>query len=284
MCRLFGFRSVITSGVHRSLLAADNALGTQSDEHPDGWGVAFYVDGAPHVTRSPSTALSDALFHRLSAVVSSMTVLAHVRKATKGPKTVLNCHPFQFGRWVFAHNGDVPAFEQNRDQLLKEVAPHLRGYILGETDSEMIFHILLTRLSAYGPLSKQLAVEDVAQAIRDTTETVRAICDSDPATPSLLTFMVTDGETMAAVHGGKELHWSSYKRRCADRESCPKLSPECEAPTASGYVNHLLVSSEPLLGENVWEPLNDGDIIGVDWRMRLMRAEPGRRALTVVNG
>ena len=89
MCRLFGFRSVIPSRVHRSLLAAENALGVQSNDHPDGWGVAFYVDGAPHVTRSPLTALGDSLFHRLSGVVSSQTVLAHVRKATQGDKTCL---------------------------------------------------------------------------------------------------------------------------------------------------------------------------------------------------
>ncbi|HEX7669417.1 MAG TPA: class II glutamine amidotransferase, partial [Polyangiaceae bacterium] len=74
MCRLFGFRSVISSQVHRSLLAAENALGTQSNQHPDGWGVAYYVDGAPHVTRNPITAMGDQLFHRLSGVVSSQTV------------------------------------------------------------------------------------------------------------------------------------------------------------------------------------------------------------------
>ena len=30
-------------------MAADNALGTQSEQHPDGWGVAHYIDGAPHL-------------------------------------------------------------------------------------------------------------------------------------------------------------------------------------------------------------------------------------------
>src|SRR5262245_46837922 len=105
MCRLFGFRSVIPSQVHRSLLSADNALGAQSGRHPDGWGVAFYVDGAPQVTRSPTTALTCALFRRVSGVVASETVLAHVRKATQGEPSVLNCHPFQHGRWTFAHNG-----------------------------------------------------------------------------------------------------------------------------------------------------------------------------------
>src|SRR5579872_5810239 len=111
-------------------MAADNALGEQSKVHADGWGVAHYVDGAPHVTRAPSTALNDAIFHRLSGVVASETLLAHVRRATIGPKTVLNCHPFQYGKWVFAHNGEIRRFADKREELLGEVAPRLRRYIL----------------------------------------------------------------------------------------------------------------------------------------------------------
>src|SRR6187455_645378 len=146
MCRLFGFRSVIPSQVHRSLLAAENALGVQSNLHPDGWGVAFYVDGSPHITKNAATALSDSLFHRLSGVVSSETVLAHVRKATQGKNSVLNCHPFQYGRWTFAHNGDIPTFERDRERLIAEIDPRLRRFVLGDTDSEVIFFMLLSRL------------------------------------------------------------------------------------------------------------------------------------------
>jgi glutamine amidotransferase len=284
MCRLFGFRSVIPSQVHRSLLAADNALGVQSEEHRDGWGVAFYVDGSPHLTRSPMTALGDNLFHRLSGVVSSETVLAHVRRATQGPKTVFNCHPFQYGRWVFAHNGDIPEFERHRERMTAEIAPRLRRYVLGETDSEVVFYVFLTHLQQYGPLSRRHTIDDVVSALRSTVARVRELCDgADPATHALLTLIVTDGDTMAATCGGRELFWSTYKGRCADRETCPSLSPECEAPTRTGFVNHLIFSSEPLQGENVWEQLADGDVIGVDWRMRVLRTTLDRVQLKVVN-
>ncbi|MBW2545887.1 MAG: class II glutamine amidotransferase, partial [Deltaproteobacteria bacterium] len=117
MCRLFGFRSVIQSQVHRSLMDADNALGTQSNDHRDGWGVAFYVDGTPHITRSPTTAIDCALFRRVSGIVASETVLAHVRRATNGELSVLNCHPFQYGKWVMAHNGDIQDFTKHRPEL-----------------------------------------------------------------------------------------------------------------------------------------------------------------------
>jgi glutamine amidotransferase len=284
MCRLFGFRSVIPSQVHRSLLAADNALGVQSGEHRDGWGVAFYVDGAPHVTRSPMTALGDNLFHRLSGVVASETVLAHVRRATQGPKTVFNCHPFQYGRWVFAHNGDIPEFERHREQLASEVAPRLRRYVLGETDSEVVFCVFLTQLQQYGPLSRRHSIDDVVAALRSTITRVREICDGpEPESQALLTMIVTDGDTMAATRGGRELYWSTYKKHCADRETCPSLSPECEAPTRTGFVNHLIFSSEPLQGENVWEELADGDVIGVDWRMRVLRTTLDRVHVKVAN-
>jgi predicted glutamine amidotransferase len=282
MCRLFGFRSVIPSQVHRSLVDAENALGTQSNEHPDGWGVAYYIDGAPHVTRNPLTALGDQLFHRLSGVVSSQTVLAHVRKATQGNGSVLNCHPFQYGRWVFAHNGDIPNFGDQRADLLEHVSAPMRRFILGETDSEVIFFIFLTELATFGPLAEHRGVGEVESAIRRTVRLVRDVCDRGAASRCLLTLMVTDGATLVATQGGKELFWSSYKTRCSDRDVCPSLSAECEAPTRSGRVNHCIVSSEPLQGENVWVELAEGDVIGVDAGMSVLRTSVDGRTLPVV--
>ncbi|MCA9553460.1 MAG: class II glutamine amidotransferase [Myxococcales bacterium] len=272
MCRLFGFRSVIPSQVHSSLIHAENALGVQSERHPDGWGVAYYVDGAPHLTKSASTALTDQLFRRVSGVVASETVLAHVRKATQGDLSILNAHPFQYGKWVFAHNGDIPEFGEVRATLLEEVAPRLRRFVLGDTDSEVVFFMFLTSLSQYGPLGGNYGIEEVIVALRDTVQRVRELCDTpERGHRSLLTLMVTNGATMAATRGGKELFWSSYKTRCSERDSCPSLSPECEAPSGSGFVNHLILSSEPLGGENVWHELEEDGVIGVDWRMRLTR-------------
>jgi glutamine amidotransferase len=109
---------------------------------------------------------------------------------------------------------------------------------------------------------------------------VRGICQrhvKDQAV--LLTFIVTDGDVMVATQGGKELSFSTYKRRCPDRATCPSLSSACEAPSIDGRVNHLIVSSERLQGSNVWEELAIGDILAVDARMRAVRTSLGRRGL-----
>jgi len=282
MCRLFGFRSVIPSQVHRSLVAADNALAVQSRAHPDGWGVAHYIDGAPHLTKSASGAMDDALFRRVSGIVASETVLAHIRRATQGPLTVLNSHPFQYGRWVFAHNGDIPDFARCRDALEGEIAPRLRRFILGETDSERLFFLFLTVLSARvvpRGLAEDPPLGDVIAALSETVAITRRIADVDAPSPALLTFLVTNGQSMVAHQGGRELYYSTWKRRCADRDTCPSLARSCEAPTAPGAigqatrVNHLVIASEPLQGENVWTALEPGQIVAVDSRMQLVTAK-----------
>jgi len=276
MCRLFGFRSVLESQVHRSLQGADNALAVQSQVHPDGWGVAYYVAGSPHLIKSAGTALGDHLFQRVSGIVTSQTVLAHIRKATQGELTPLNSHPFQYGRWVMAHNGDVPGFEGLREALLVRIAPMFRRFLLGTTDSEVIFHLFLSQLSTEAELHRKgVPLEAVVRALRWTVEQVREVADGRPDfNPSLLTLIVTDGELMVGHQGGKELHFSTHKTACPDREQCPFFAPECEGETRSGYVNHLVLSSEPLLGENVWFPMAPGEIVAVDHFMRFHRLPP----------
>ncbi len=282
MCRIFGFRSVIPSQVHSSLVEAENALGIQSEAHPDGWGVAYYIDGAPHVMKSASTALNDHLFRRVSGIVSSETVIAHVRKATVGDLSVINSHPFQFGRWVFAHNGEIPEFEEVREAMLQEVAPHLRRFVLGDTDSEIVFFVFLSQLARHGPLGNPLGVDTVLEAVKATVLKVREICDT-PARghTSLLTFVVTNGMTLVAGRGGKELYWSTYKTRCRDRDTCPSFAPECEAASKTGFVNHFILSSEPLGGENVWLELEEDTFIGVDWRMKVAHSALSQNPLPI---
>ena len=216
-----------------------------------------------------------------------------VRKATQGQNNVLNCHPFQYGRWVFAHNGDIPEFPRLRPSLLEEVTPRLRRFILGDTDSETLFFIYLTQLERYGPLDRRHSVHDVVAALRRVFRIVCEICESSAegiravaekksdAKVPLLTMMVTDGDTMGAIQGGKELFYSTYKHRCSERDHCPSLSPECEAPSKTGFVNHFILSSEPLQGENVWDELQVGDIVGIDGRMRTMQTHLDHQELPI---
>lgn len=269
MCRLFGFRSVILSQVHSSLMSAENALGVQSLAHPDGWGVAYYVAGAPHIIKSAEAAYDDRLFKRVSGIVSSDTVVAHVRKATVGESTVLNSHPFQHGRWVMAHNGQIEQFAEVRDDLRALIAPRLRRFVLGDTDSEVIFYLFLTYLARLEELHRAGAdIEHVSDSLRQTIDTVSELTVAHGLPDPLLTIIITDGTLLVASRFGKELHQSMHKRSCPESASCPSYAFECENASKTGYVSHFILSSEPLQGMNVWQALPDGAVVGCDWRMR----------------
>jgi glutamine amidotransferase len=278
MCRLFGFRSIMKSQVHTSLVSADNALMTQSEHNPDGWGVAYYVDGAPHVLKSVNTAIDDHIFPRVSGVVTSETVLAHVRKATQGNHTILNTHPFQFGHWVFVHNGNIRGFAAIKDQLLAQIPPVLRRFILGDTDSELLFYLLISKMAQREELDRPgYPLRALADAVSETIELVCEIagdiCEDDGADPgnNFLTFVITNGCTMLAHQGGKLLYVSTHKKRCSERDQCPHYRHECEAELPSAFVSHFIISSEPLQGENVWQAMRPRQMIAVDWRMQLNR-------------
>lgn len=277
MCRLFGFRSVLQSGVHRSLLSADNALGAQSEFHPDGWGVAYYIGGAPHLIRSDGQALHDRLFERVSGIASSQTVVAHIRRATQGTRSPMNSHPFQYGPWIFAHNGNIKDFAQHKEAIRAQIAPELRRFILGDTDSEHLFYLFLTQLQRHGALfDRDLPPLAAADAMLETIHTVTAIVgpystdDNAPPTETFLTCVATNGEVMLAHQGGKDLLYSTHKAHCPERDCCPHLSSNCERPAVMGEaVNHLIFTSESLQGENLWTRMAPGQIIAVDREMRL---------------
>ncbi|MBR58447.1 MAG: class II glutamine amidotransferase [Myxococcales bacterium] len=269
MCRLFGFKSSIASQVHRSLLRAENALAVQSEKHPDGWGVAYYVGGIPHMIRNADTAVDDRLFQRVSGIVASNTVLAHLRKATVGEINLLNCHPFQYGPWVFAHNGEIPRFDEVADELRARIAPRFRRFIMGTTDSEICFYLFLTCLHQRTEITQRSVRFEYAQAaLQDTVAQIREVADAKLGEPSLLTFLATNGDMIIGCHGGKELVYSTHKKRCTERDTCPAFSVECENPT-DGSINHVIISSEVISDEDIWQTLGPAKGIGVDHRMNV---------------
>src|SRR4051812_8379791 len=118
MCRLFGFRSNAPERVHRSLVLEQNSLRKQSEEHKDGWGIAYYEDAPmPAVAHGIGPAHQDPEFARVSGLLSSHAVLAHIRLASVGEVVLKNTHPFLFGRWAFAHNGTVREFQKFRREV-----------------------------------------------------------------------------------------------------------------------------------------------------------------------
>ena len=275
MCRLFGFRSVIQSKMHKSLVGGDQSFMHLSEDHPDGWGVAYYIASAPHVVKSESAAIKDNLFKKVSGIVASNTVIAHLRKATAGSIDITNTHPFQYGRWVFAHNGNIKAFDSYRSALLSDIPEEFKRFIIGQTDSELLFYFLIARISEHVSLHSKAIdavalTSAVALAISEITSIIGPYKLKDgPSTETYLSFILTNGIEFLVFNGGKPLYYSTHKSVCSEKSDCAYYNQTCEAKSLIGdRINHLLVSSEPISGDNIWTALKPGELLTLDRNMR----------------
>jgi glutamine amidotransferase len=247
MCRLFGFMSSVPTRVHRSLVSERNSLMVQSREHKDGWGIAHYANGPlPAVAHGLCPAHADPEFERVSGLLSSRAVLAHIRLASVGRVHTHNTHPFLHERWAFAHNGTLREFTRAQAAIEARIAPHFRKRIQGETDSERCFFLFLTLLERSGGLVAP-SVEDVARALAETAHCVVRLTE-EPGTPvpTSTNFLVTNGELMVATRRHRTLFFS-------------------EQP------GQVLIASEELSFEEHWHPIPEGSVIAVDREMKLRR-------------
>ena len=141
------------------------------------------------------------------------TIIAHVRKATVGTPSVLNTHPFSWGKFSFAHNGTVTGFERFSDQLAKETACDIQAERLGQTDSEQYFLWLLSQLRTYGFIdlarlqfnagkTEQLAVFLKERVVSLNQRCLSAVIDKVPR----LNFVLTDGHVLVACRWNNSLH------------------------------------------------------------------------------
>lgn len=141
MCQLLGMNCNTPTDIQFSFEGFAKRGGL-TDEHKDGWGIAFFEGHAARcfIDHEPASSSPVAELVR-TYPIRSYQVICHIRKATLGDIKLANCHPFVrelWGQaWVFAHNGDLKNYHPD----LKE------GYQpIGETDSEQAFCQLLTTL------------------------------------------------------------------------------------------------------------------------------------------
>jgi glutamine amidotransferase len=281
MCRLFGFRSAVNIGVHHSLVLAENALALQSDRNPDGWGIGFFEGQVPVLRRGVGKAIGDDDFGRLARFVRSSAVIAHVRLATFGDTSIANTHPFSHGQWVFAHNGTLRQLDRFGAELDAAIAPELRQLIRGDTDSERCFYLYLTELKALGVGSDEQAPNDLALiAMERLVSRLLELSRANGAQPPAINFIACDGRSLAAVRLGRGLFFSTQKRYCEKMDECSRWqageSLPCMHPLRVSAVNHILVASEKISAEDIWEPFAEGDLIGIDADFNFVK----RRAVT----
>ena len=183
MCQLLGMNCNVPTDICFSFEGFCERGGA-TDEHKDGWGIAFFEGKGCRTFLDPHPSVDSSVSALVKSYpIKSCNVIAHIRKATLGEVKLENTHPFTrelWGRyWVFAHNGD-----------LKEFDPELRGDYLpvGGTDSELAFCLVLERLKHAFP--EQPDVHTLTAVLQEVADEI--------ASYGIFNFLLSNGEYILA--------------------------------------------------------------------------------------
>lgn len=263
MCRMLGIVASEPTDFRICLREAPRSLGTLSREHPHGWGVAVFAgSGGWTVQKQPRCADEDAHFGQVACGSRGEVLVAHVRKRTVGPISLENTHPFRRGDWVFAHNGTV----EDQGHLRRASSGRRLQEVTGQTDSELLFSYVLTRLDEANPSS----VEAVSGALR-------RLVDELVGRPNVgaVNFLLSNGEDLFAYRYGRTLF--VLERSPHDELRPLRESAETGAVVETRWTRRrraVLVASERLTDEP-WRVVEEGTLLHVG-----RRPEPRLRVLS----
>ena len=232
---------------------AKEAMQSSTRINADGFGVAWYsprISPEPAVFKDTSPMWNNRNLGSLAGKIRSAAIFAHVRSALSfDPVMRENCHPFQRGRLLWMHNGDIPGRARLSRQVANAADDTLLAQIRGNTDTEWAFTLFLTNLEGWP--AERPSLERLAAAMRQTLSLIVGWhLDSADERQLDLNFCVTDGRIMVAsrlalgAKPGPSLHW--YR-------SAPGDGPATAC-----------IASEPLFDGPEWHAADDGDLLLVD--------------------
>jgi glutamine amidotransferase len=246
MCQLLGMNCNVPTDICFSF-EGFCARGGKTDEHRDGWGIAFFEGAGCRVFLDVNPSIDSPIAQLVRRYpIHSKHVIAHIRKATFGGLALENCHPFQrelWGRyWAFAHNGDLPDFY-----------PENAGYYraVGQTDSERAFCLILETLRQKFPDGKP-DLNQLWRVLQDITQTI--------ASYGIFNYLLSDGEHFF-VHCSTKL---CYIVRQAPFAAAHLIDEDVtvdfqELTQVSDRV--AVIATTPLTDNEVWTTITPGELL-----------------------
>jgi glutamine amidotransferase len=293
MCRLLSYIGEPVSLSHL-LFETDSSLVAQSYSprmmntflNLAGFGMAVWDPRSvraqePLIYRTTTLPGFDRNLQSLASKVSPTCLIAHVRGVTHSdPESVsdANLHPFRFGDApvVLAHNGHLREFARMRYDLLEHVRPELARRIRGNTDSEWIYALVLSKLDdPYGrPETDELA--DAAVSTLGLLRSIRSRYGIDTSSP--VNLCLSTGETLVATRFSFDYGWYPDEDTLLETD-LPYVSlwytlggeylerNGSSAMTASREPRSLLIASEPLtLDTTAWLEVPEYSIVMAERR------------------
>jgi glutamine amidotransferase len=221
MCRVVGYLGrpmsveYILYGTDSSLVAQVHSPQMTAVLNLAGFGMAAWDQTSPRpdepfLYRSTTLPAFDRNLRSLSRKIEATCLLAHVRgvmDAEEGVVSEQNLHPFRFpgAAVTLAHNGHLRDFSTMRFELAGHVRPELLRSILGTTDSEWLYALVLSQLpDPFGTPDVDELVEAIVKTLSIVRE-VRGRLGIDTSSP--VNLFVSTGRCLVATRFSFDYGW-----------------------------------------------------------------------------
>lgn len=168
-----------------------------------GWGIGFYHGDEVLHKKRPTRAGDLIDWEQIAGDVRSDCAVLHLRQPTVGDFRAENAHPFRMRSWLFAHRGTIDGFDAIREPLAETLPDFLRRNIRGQTDSEYLFHTVLTFIHEAGQLDNpDIGMAQALPAISAAVTLVERLSAEVGGKDHSLSFVLTNGRSMYAFRQG----------------------------------------------------------------------------------
>ena len=242
MCRHIGYigrkknlYSILLKHKHSLIeLAYKPKLMNEATLNADGFGIAWKNKESFKLYKSYLPIWNDLNLSSLSKSISSNLVIGNVRSATISENQgYFNTHPFNLKNFCFSHNGFIKNFSNiTKKKILKHLKPKYINLVKGQTDSEIIF-ILLMQI-----IENEIKIK---KSIKDAIRIIKENCDA-----CMLNFLIATFD-----NNGKNSLYAT------------KFSAGLKIPSLFYYKHkneYIIISSEKL-NDNKWYSIKDNSLI-----------------------
>ena len=242
MCRHIGYigrrkdlYSILLEQKHSLIeLAYKPKLMNDATLNADGFGLAWKNKESFKLYKNYLPIWNDLNLDSLSKSISSNLVIGNVRSATISENQgYFNTHPFNLKNFCFSHNGFIKNFNNTtRKKILKYFKPKYINLVKGQTDSELIFILLMQIIEAGTKIGK---------SIKNAIRIIKENCDA-----CMLNFLIATFDK-----NGKNTLYAT------------KFSAGLKTPSLfySKYKNQYIMISSEKLNNDKWYSIKSNSLI-----------------------
>jgi glutamine amidotransferase len=205
----------------------------------DSWGIGFHQGGEVLLQRRPKQPTEPLDFYQAARELRTDAFIAHARVGTVGKPKNENTHPFRFRSWLFAHHGTLPDWNAIAAPLVERIPDFLRRNIRGQTDSEHLFHLVLSFLHEANKLDDpNVSTATVRAAVGGALGVVAELAGAEAARASECALAMSNGSILVATRNGRPV-LLARTQSVLDCPVCRETAPPSGKPPKRVDHEHL---------------------------------------------